>query len=581
MRRQEAERRELLKHFVTPELRQLARGILNPTPVQTIHNNAPPSSSTTKTQTSSSRTLHYRQQRATRATKARQPRPNTMPPKTLQQSITTVQSNTDTKVSSKSTKKSHSSKTHTNTKTKIKTTPPTTTTPTTIDTIANSFILSKDEIHYFQRVQKEHEHLHDTGRWDGLWRVKRKRKIRKPGTIHNSTTNPSTKVHDTNPATRPCLANSRRYAYVLLLGRKPPNSQKSNTETTITPQTEKTKTKITMTSLAAGIRATQRQVSYGSLAAQRVMMDATRLHNAALDNQFLAQMLLQDQVIGKASSKYKRERRLKIKNQEQNQKNQKFEDTTTTTTATSIEFEPEIEIETEIFDDAFDDFGNGDLDMTAFGHQTNNQTNNQTNSNQINNDIQASSTNKNVGKHLLTKALNDPETKETERKEKVQTVMQALEFVSPSATSSPSSLSSLSSPSTISPPPSAPSTTTSTTTTTKRMATITLPFASSTATTTQSGMVFNSEKMCWETSNDNAKNDEDDLMAGFGSDSDEKEEENNFMDGFGTSDEDEEEDEQDGGLQSTGPLGRLPNQTSEDKEEDFMAGFGSDDDDWG
>ena len=55
------------------------------------------------------------------------------------------------------------------------------------------------------------------------------------------------------------------------------------------------------------------------------------------------------------------------------------------------------------------------------------------------------------------------------------------------------------------------------------------------------------------------------------------------MDGFGTSDEDEEEDEQDGGLQSTGPLGRLPNQKSEDKEEDFMAGFGSDDDDddWG
>jgi len=96
-------------------------------------------------------------------------------------------------------------------------------------------------------------------------------------------------------------------------------------------------------------------------------------------------------------------------------------------------------------------------------------------------------------------------------------------------------------------------------------------------------MVFNSEKMCWETSNDNAKNDEDDLMAGFGSDSDEIEEENNFMDGFGTSDEDEEEDEQDGGLQSTGPLGRLPNQKSEDKEEDFMAGFGSDDDDddWG
>ena len=43
--------------------------------------------------------------------------------------------------------------------------------------------------------------------------------------------------------------------------------------------------------LAAGVRATHKRDAHGRLAAQRVMMDSTRLYNAALSNSFIAQML--------------------------------------------------------------------------------------------------------------------------------------------------------------------------------------------------------------------------------------------------------------------------------------------------
>ena len=488
-------RRELLKHFVTPELRSLARGILQPS--QTAATTIPKLNTTTTTKT---RAQLYRQHRAHRDLPPH-PTPRMSQRRPQKQRVSSSAPTTTITTTTSTTTSSHTSHTSPTSPTSPYTpTSPTPPSPTPDD----SFRLEADELHHFQRVQREHENLLHIGKWDGLWHVPRRR-IRRTTATATATaesTVPRTPHNKTNLNTRPCLANTRRYAYNLLLGRSvhadvvPVVSDTASKSTTTTTTT-------TMTSLAAGVRATQRQHSYGSLAAQRVMMDATRLHNAALDNSFLAKMLQDDGVSGAASTKYVRDRASRARSER-----------LSFTSKTKME-ETENE-KTQVLDDA--DFGVGDLDMTALGKAT-------------------SAT---ISEDLMS-GFDDEESVEEELgNDHVPAAPVSVQLVQPFAPPSAVLVHVL---------PSSP-----------RMATISLSSApASTSTTT--GMVFNSEKMCWETADATAQQDEDDMMAGFSSDENEDDIVDNDVMVVGT--------------------GIVPVPAVD--ADNFMAGFDDDseDDDWG
>lgn len=128
-----------------------------------------------------------------------------------------------------------------------------------------------------QRIEHEHEVAMASGGWGPLWKVGRQKNR--------------------------CVADSRRYHHLLMVARdrfaldelkrkaRPPSAKRSSGN-------------VSDSTTSRG------------LAAQKVIMSATLLHNAALDNPFLARMLRKDRIAGDASPRYRRNRHRRLKSAE-------------------------------------------------------------------------------------------------------------------------------------------------------------------------------------------------------------------------------------------------------------------------
>jgi hypothetical protein len=556
-----ARRRELLQHFVTPELRQLTRGLLktketlplSKLPLTSKSRQFSPSgrlvrrTSTTNAAAAAaaarknlSRAQIYRKQRqAQDALKKYRPSE-----KTNQQAM--VQMLHPTKRKPQNNNQQHQRKQHNqqNHKTFSHGNP---------NKIAASSkrphfsVFTAEELRHFKRIQKEHEHMLESGHWNGLWEVPRQRR--------HSTKN------------RPCLADSRHHSYTLLLGRKPPGTRQTiNILNQSDPFTNKSSSSETaLKTLAAGVRATHKRDAHGRLAAQRVMMDSTRLYNAALSNSFIAQMLKDDGISGQPSLKYVRERQKRLEEEKQTLNDGSCSSSSSSNSGVmdglgGSENDGNSSIVSEVMDDA--DFGVGDLDMAALSKfgvpNAVTRALSVTNSPKpatvdLQNNDSSSFNGKEVGDGDLELELSDGEELSISSSDNSGNIVVKANVSNLSLnhfvrghhqTSSHGGhipFSSIAA-------PSAPLT------------------SASHVAAPQTKSVFNSEKMCWEAPED------DDLMAGFdgSDDSDEDIDKSNGMTHGGG-----------GGGGGDGGRMKLPNGHGED--EDFMAGFDddSDDEDWG
>lgn len=137
-----------------------------------------------------------------------------------------------------------------------------------------------------------------------------------------------------------CLADSRRHLHWMLIGRRPPAEEAAAQVLRQARRKPIPKSNIRQNKRGATIESHTSTMS-GGLAAQRVIMDATRLHNAAIHNSFLASMLKNDGLRGAASARYVR-RHLRAKSSELAEQTQ----------ATTLQ--AEVQVIVEKYDDAFD-----------------------------------------------------------------------------------------------------------------------------------------------------------------------------------------------------------------------------------
>ena len=135
-----------------------------------------------------------------------------------------------------------------------------------------------------QRIEHEHEVAMASGGWGTNWETGRHQKR--------------------------CVADSRRYHHQMMLARDPPELRAAKSARAAL------KRRVRSHSAKQPLRAAENQAVSGGLAAQKVMMSATLLHNAALDNPFLARMLRQDRIAGEASTRYRRSRHRRMKSTE-------------------------------------------------------------------------------------------------------------------------------------------------------------------------------------------------------------------------------------------------------------------------
>ena len=614
-------RRELLKHFVTPELRQLAREILQPQPTATTttsrisrpRQNHPSTtaanSSVSTSKPTPSRTQRYQSQRRARpAIKPASGRmKNSLKKKSTNQSIRSTISSSSTSSTSSTTTTTAAKERRPPSRSSLRpSSRSSSATPgeqqqkplsPTSRSLSASFQLSHDELHHFQRIQRNHEQLLEAGRWEALWSRRRKLSSQRNSRYSSSSdsiSSDSTSTDSTSTTTldydkKKCLANSRIHSYSLLLGRRPSEAALEVDNGIKITSSAATRAAVVAAAAVASAtsRGSEKSHHHGCLASQRVLMDSTRLHNAAMDNSFLAKMLEEDDVQGSPSGRY-------MRNRERGRQRSSLD-----------EVPSNEDRDVEVLDD--DDFG-GELDMTALGNIGGNIGNmgnigggGEGHGEFINGGFNVGGIN--LGQKDKTEeerggegagsgggdfmsGFEDEEEEEEKEKEKMANEVEMMVSAKEGRSGGQILLHSTGVRGGHIPFTSIPSAPTS--------GTISLSLPTM-AKTTAPGMVFNSAKMCWEAAGVGARKEEEDVMAGFSSEEEEEEpkekkEDDDFMAGFSDDDDDEEEETNevqvgDGSgsgvrgvlmMQKTGGVAGGGEET-EEEEEDFMAGFSDDD----
>ena len=334
---------------------------------------------------------------------------------------------------------------------------------------------------------------------------------------------------------------------------------------------------------SATSRGSEKSHHHGCLASQRVLMDSTRLHNAAMDNSFLAKMLEEDNVQGSPSGRY-------MRNRERGHQRSSLD-----------EIPSNEDRDVEVLDD--DDFG-GELDMSALGNIGGNiGGGGDGHGGFINVGFNVGGFNlgqKNKtegergggggggggsGRGDFMSGFEDEDEEEEKEKEKMANEVEMVVSAKEGRSGGQILLHSTGVRGGHIPFTAIPSAPTSGTTS------LSLPTMTKTM---APGMVFNSAKMCWEAAGVGARKEEEDVMAGFSSEEEEeapkeKKEDDDFMAGFSDDDDEEEEETtevQVGDASESGVRGVLMMQKTSGvvgggeetvEEEDFMAGFSDDD----